>query len=260
MLAGLSFSAAGAYYINQIYDFETDRINRKVGFLQSGIVGYGDLMKMYILLSVLSFVIGAMVSPVTFAIFLILFVLGYFYSAPPLRLKDRAVGGLLANAVGFGFLISFSSMPEINFHNAGLLGWDNPFYFTLTVGSVYLLTTLPDKKGDALAGKRTMGVVLPQLLVLVIALIFMLVSAYVAFYSHHVVLVYLSLISSAAIVAAMLIRNTGMILLASKLPILLLSLLAGYFFWGYLLFIVAIIFSARVYYKKRFGIIYPKLA
>ncbi len=260
VLTGLSFSAAAAYYLNQIYDFETDRINRKVGFLQSGILGRGDMMKMYILLAVLSLAIGAAISPVAFAVLLILFLMGYIYSAPPLRLKDRAIGGLLANAIGFGFLISISVMPEMNFHNAGLMGWDNPYYFSLTVGSIYLLTTLPDKKGDALAGKRTLGVILPQWSVLVLALILILLSAYVAFYSHYIELVYLSLISSVAIVAAMVSRNATVLLLASKLPILLLSLLAGYFFWGYFLFIVAIIFSARIYYRKRFGIIYPKLA
>ncbi|MEW6412159.1 MAG: UbiA family prenyltransferase [Candidatus Zixiibacteriota bacterium] len=260
MLAGLSFSAAAAYYVNQIYDFETDRINRKVGFLQSGILEHIDMMKMYILMSVLSLVTGALVSPLAFAIFLVLFVLGFIYSVPPLRLKDRPVSGLLANAIGFGFLISIAVMPGMNFHNAGLLGWDNPFYFALTVGSIYLLTTIPDKKGDALAGKRTLGVVLPQTVVLLMALILVLASAYIAYYSRHVELVYLSMISAVTIIGAMILRRDEAILIASKLPILLLTLLAGYFFWGYLLFIVAIIFSARIYYKKRFGIVYPKLA
>jgi len=37
------------------------------------------------------------------------------------------------------------------------------------------------------------------------------------------------------------------------------SLLAGYFYPIYLIFIVVLIVLTRLYYKKRFGMVYPKV-
>jgi hypothetical protein len=36
--------------------------------------------------------------------------------------------------------------------------------------------------------------------------------------------------------------------------------LAGYFFPVYFLFIVALLIATRIYYRKRFDVIYPRLA
>ena len=48
-------------------------------------------------------------------------------------------------------------------------------------------------------------------------------------------------------------------LLVIGVGVLMLTLLAGYFFWGYILFVVALIIGSRIYYRKRFLITYPKL-
>ncbi|UCD63550.1 MAG: UbiA family prenyltransferase [Candidatus Zixiibacteriota bacterium] len=260
ILAGTTLLAAAAYYINQVYDVGTDRVNRKLGFLQGNFVSVGGLTALYIALSVAAVAVVAMLSPVTLGIFLAAFVLGYFYSTPPLKLKDRPVAGLVVNAVGIGFMVPVLVMPDASVHNIGLLGWDNPLYFMLAVGSIYLLTTLPDREGDAAAGKRTAAVVLPRMFVLLGALILILLAAYTARRSGHELLSYLALASSALILVNLMLRKAALELAAAKIPILLLTALAGYFFPLYLLIIVAIIFAGRIYYKKRFGVIYPRLA
>lgn len=260
ILACLSLVAAAAYYINQVYDYESDSINRKLGFLQNDVISSRTAMGLFVVLSVIALGASVLFSLATFSIILVLFVVGYFYSVPPIRLKDRPIGGWLANALGYGFIVPFSVMPDITFHNAGLLGWDNPFYFFLTVGSIYLLTTLPDREGDTRTGKRTLAVVLPRAVVLMFALLSMLLSVWVAHYSGHVALMYLSIVSAVAIAITIFVRAPRMELFAAKLPILLLTLLAGYFFWGYLVFIVAMIFGTRIYYRKRFAITYPEIA
>lgn len=264
MLLCLTLLSAGAYYINQVYDYHSDLANKKGWFLQRGVVSMRAMTGGFVILSLLSFVGGvyfyrAYASPMSLFLFVQLFLLAYAYSAPPLRLKDRPFWGLFANAWGHGFLISFSVMPEINVHNAGLLGWDNPFYFLFAVAGTTCLTTIPDVAGDSLTRKRTIAVQLGRRWTLVIALLFFLLSAWSALRSEHWVLLALSTVSILVAAAALLSQLDWLLLLAVKLPILLLTLLAGWLYPMYFLFIVALFVLTRIYYLKRFGIVYPRL-
>jgi 4-hydroxybenzoate polyprenyltransferase len=260
MMACLSLLAAGAYYLNQIHDRDTDRINRKLGFLQEGCFTENELMAAFLIVSLLAVGCALLYSFFTLNVFLQLFVLGYIYSAPPLRLKDRPIFSLLANGYAFGFLVPLTVMPDLTFDNAGLLGWDNPIYFFLAVASIYLLTTLPDREGDRADGKRTAAVLLAPWIVKLLAVLLMLLAALVAGRSQRDVLALLALVSALPMIASLFIFSQKIILLAAKLPILLLTLLAGYFYPLYLVFIIVLLISSRLYYKRRFNLVYPKLA
>ncbi len=259
LMVGLSLLAAGAYYINQVYDYDSDRINRKLGFLQEGLLSKRGLTVAYLVVSVAAAVCALLYSFVIFAVFLQLFALGYLYSAPPVRFKDRPITGLLANAYGFGFLVPFAIAPEFSLRDAGLFGWDKPVYFFLAVAAIYLLTTLPDRKGDEAIGKRTIGVVLRPTIVKLLAFLSMVLAAYVAVRSQRNFLILLALVSSLPMLVTLFVQLERLELFATKLPILLLTLLAGYFYPGYLVFIIVLLISCRIYYKRRFGLVYPKL-
>ncbi|UCE25543.1 MAG: UbiA family prenyltransferase [Candidatus Zixiibacteriota bacterium] len=256
----LSLVASGSYYINQVYDYDSDRINGKLGFLLNGLVREQGLWSLFLVLSVVSVGLAVFLSWSTALIMVALFVLGFFYSAPPFRLKDRPAWGLLINAVGIGFIVPLAVMPDLNVHNIGLLGWDSPLFFLFSVGSIYILTTLPDREGDRAVGKRTLAVVLPGALVAALSLVLMMLSAWVAYYSGHRLLLYLSLMSTIIILPVLPARSDRFTLFAAKFPVLLLTLLAGYLFWSYLLFVVAIVIGTRIYYRRRFAVVYPKLA
>ncbi|MEW5994479.1 MAG: UbiA family prenyltransferase, partial [Candidatus Zixiibacteriota bacterium] len=260
LLLCLSLLAAGAYYINQVYDYHTDLMNKKLGFLQRQFLAQRDMVGAYLVVSLLGLAGAAFYSWFILIVFLQLFVLGYVYSASPLRLKDRPVWGLLANAYCIGFLVSVSIMPDITIHNAGLLGWDNPVYFFLAVAAVYLLTTLPDRDGDRAAGKRTLAVVLPIVVVKLLTLMCLLTAAYIAFRSERTLLVALALIAALPVVLTLIINSVTLVLFAAKLPILLLTLLVSYFFPLYPVFVVVVLIVCRMYYWKRFNLVYPKLA
>ena len=150
-------------------------------------------------------------------------------------------------------------MPLITQHNAGLLGWDNPFYFFLSVMGVHILTTIPDIKGDKASGKKTIGVMFPLKASLFTALISFAGAAFVAHYSNFLPLMIIAIISATLALVALLTTNIRIILAAAKIPILLLTLLAGFFYPIYFLFVVALLFLTRAYYKKRFNVIYPGL-
>jgi len=259
ILICLNLLFAGAFYINQVFDYESDRINKKCGFLQSGLVSGRAMVAAFLIMSLIPVAVAPLVSPLTLVIFLQILVLAYIYSAPPIRLKDRPLGGLLTNSYAHGFLVAVSVMAETTISDVHLLDWDMPLYFALTVGATYILTTIPDRQGDQATGKRTLAVVLGQTGAMVLALVLMMMSFVVAYRTGFALLAYLSASASFLILASMLIRTTAAVLMAAKLPLLVLTMLAGYYYPGYLLFIVALLIGTRIYYRLRFNIIYPRL-
>ncbi|MDD3731694.1 MAG: UbiA family prenyltransferase [candidate division Zixibacteria bacterium] len=259
-LAGLSLVFAGALYLNQVFDYESDLINEKLGFLQKNVISLKAMMSAYLVVTLTALVIGIFISVVTLAVYLQIFVAGYIYSAPPWRLKDRVVSSLLINGYAYGFLVALSIMPHINLHNAGLLGWDSPFYFFITIMSITCITTIPDIKGDRATGKRTVAVRLGSRGALGLAFLLMALSVYPAHRSGFLELVYLSVVSALLILVTLFVNSEKMILFTAKFPLLLVTLLAGYFYPLYFLFIVALLIFTRIYYKKRFNLTYPEMA
>lgn len=260
MLASLTLLSAAAYYINQIYDRESDRLNNKIGFIQNGILTEKELNRLYLTTVVLGLLFLPLYPGFMMLLLIQVFLLGFFYSAPPLRLKDRSLAALFVNAYGIGFIIPFLVMPEINSHNAGLLGWDNPFYFMYVVAGSYILTTIPDIEGDRKTGKRTLGVILPYRINIMIVLLMFGAAVYTAFYSGHIELFYLAGISFVLTFTLVFLKIKSYMLFVIKLPILLLTLFAGYCYPIYFIFIVALLVATRIYYKKRFNLNYPKLS
>lgn len=259
MLISLTLAAAASYYINQVFDYETDLINKKLGFLQTNKLTIKEMLYAFVVCAVISVVLAFYLSLFVGLILLIIVVLGYIYSAPPFRLKDRPLSGFLSNAYGIGLLIPFTVMPDFGMNNNGLLGWDNPVYFFFTVGAIYLLTTIPDKEGDEVVGKKTVAVMMPEWIVKLLAFLCLLISIKIAFASHFMILVYISAISAIPVILSFFLKSKLLILFSIKFPIILLTLIAGYFFIGYLVFILALLVLTRIYYKKRFNLIYPKL-
>jgi 4-hydroxybenzoate polyprenyltransferase len=259
-LVCLSLLFAGALLINQVFDYKTDLINKKVGFLQNNIVSMKTMMLLFLAVSLIPLIAGVFISFVTLCIYLQIFLAGYVYSAPPLRLKDRSFLSLFVNGYAYGFLVVLAVMPHLDMHNSGLLGWDNPFYFFFTIVSITCVTTIPDIAGDRATGKKTMAVVIGRAGTLLLALVCMLAALYLAFASRYNVLGYLAAVGTLLILANLFVKSEKLVLFAAKMPLLLLTLLAGYFYPYYLLFIVALLVLARIYYKKRFNLVYPELA
>lgn len=256
----LSLMATGAFYVNQIYDYESDLLNDKLGFLQRDLTSPRSYIGAYLIFGVIGSAFAAIVSKLMLLIFLQGFVFAWFYSASPFRLKDRPVAGMLANAWCFGFLIPFAVLPPISLYHYFRHDLIWPCYFFLTVAAVHIMTTLPDRAGDVATEKRTLAVSLSPLLAKALALVFMLASAALAWWGEQPGLLYLSLFSSLPLMACLVLKSARLELLGAKLPLLLLTLLAGYYYPGYLLFVVALFVACRIYFLKMFGIVYPKLA
>ncbi|HOD66451.1 MAG TPA: UbiA family prenyltransferase [candidate division Zixibacteria bacterium] len=255
----LSLLCAGAYYLNQVYDREGDALNGKLGFLGPGRLSERGLLGAHLALSVLALAGAALLSWGLLLVFAQLLVLGYIYSAPPLRLKDRPFWGLAANAWSFGLLIPLTVMRDLSEHTVGLLGGDTPVYFLLAVGGTYLLTTIPDRAGDGATGKRTLAVVWPVGWVKAAALALTGLAAAVAWRGGLAELAGVALISLAPIAVTLLAPSPSSERLAAKAPIAILTLAAGWWFPAYLIFVVVLAAATSVYYRARFNQIYPRL-
>ncbi|HDL04488.1 MAG TPA: hypothetical protein ENH25_10185, partial [candidate division Zixibacteria bacterium] len=88
----LTLVFAGTYYINQLYDYKSDLINKKLGFLQKGIITGREMSYAYIGLSLFGVILANISGRYLGSTISLIFLLGYLYSAPPARLKDRAMG------------------------------------------------------------------------------------------------------------------------------------------------------------------------
>jgi 4-hydroxybenzoate polyprenyltransferase len=184
--------------------------------------------------------------------------MGYAYSARPFGWKARPIAGFLANAVAHGIL-----MFMVGYLVGGGEPWTGLLYSTpyfFAVGAAFIGTTIPDYEGDRKTGKITPAVSLgPKS-----------ASAFMA------------ICADSAVIAAFLVDDMPMFLAASislpfyhyywqkgkyggnpivavKISILALTLAAAWRFWPYLAGFMLLILVTRIYYLKRFHIIYPKL-
>ena len=153
-LIALTLVLIGGYMVNQVVDFETDRLNGKGLFLQRGLFS----RRTYLVAAAVCTAGGVVVAlaareaPVRIATAAALVLA---YSIPPLRLSSRAGFDLVANAAGYGVLAPWTGAGESALPTGfGIAG-------ALAVGAVFVHTTLLDLPGDRTTGKRTLGVVLP---------------------------------------------------------------------------------------------------
>jgi len=259
LFAGLSLVAMGAYLINQIFDYQSDLINRKVGFLQKGLISRGEMIAAFAVISAAGLGLGLAADLRSGLVLAAIFLLGLGYSVPPFRFKDRPVMGLLANGFGYGALLPLA-IPGI-----WDMGWESAFsitaYFATAVSAIYLLTIIPDVKGDRLAGKMTLAAVLPNRALIGMGVAFLIFSAFCGMKIGNYYMAAISIIAIGLLGVAMIFPgHEWWLLFSCKFPILLLTVLAGYYFPFYLGFVLVLILVTRIYYKKRFGDVYPRLS
>ena len=128
------------------------------------------------------------------------------------------------------------------------------------LAGIYLLTTIPDVAGDRSAGKRTIAVVYGSNKALVGAILSLALAFVFGIVAHHPGLYLTAAVALALALFALKTGRLSHILLAAKAPILLLSAFEVYRHPFYGVFLLALIALTRVYYKRRFGIVYPQMA
>ncbi len=154
------------YGLNDIYDYESDNVNPRKGLVEGIILEpqYHSFVKhvAFFVISLLFFT-----SLLTLNIFNILAVgllvpLGYFYSAPPVRLKERPPLDSITNGIGFffaPFFLGFSFSGSI-FLNAGTrMLWLGVCLITAVVMGFHSYSTIMDYDVDKKIGVKTFATV-----------------------------------------------------------------------------------------------------
>lgn len=249
------------YVLNQIYDVETDRKNRKLFLLADGYIQIRSAWLYTAFLLLLSYASLRLFFPNRPSLRVLWFLslgMGILYNVPPWKFKGRPYLDLLSNAVGYGglnvlFGMALRGSPPLS------TALFETLPYVLAVGAVFLLTTLPDIPGDRAAGDRTTGVALGAKKTALLAFIWLLLAGITAFFARDPLVFYPSWVSlplyaralrsptdETAKLAYRLSAGIFALFLALKIPL--------YLGLGLLTFL-----ALKLYYRWRFHLDYPSL-
>ena len=253
----VTFLVGAVYLLNQIYDVESDRINRKLFFLAEGYISKKNAISQTVLLNLISIIPAYFISLELGVLFTLGFLFGFFYSVLPFSLKERPVGGFLSNILAHGnlaFLIGWSM--NLTLSGESIL-FSLPYMFA--VGAVYLNTTIPDIEGDKRSGKITLAVKWGKEVVVIASCILVLVAIIMSFLIKDIPFFIASALVFPFFLLSALTKKNNNIILSTKLSILFLSITAGFFYpWYFAILILGFVLT-RFYYKARFSLDYPTL-
>lgn len=246
------------FIINQIKDIETDRKNEKLFIIANGFIQVKCAIIEAIVLGGISLGLGFLLS-LEFGISLIavFIVTGIIYNLEPFVWKDKPWPGVIANFLG-GMTVATAGWIA-----AGAGGWRfliHAFPYAIGLVAVYFLTTLADKEGDIHAGKVTFGVKYGFRTSVYFALIFEIAAVVLAFVLKDMVLFIPALVSLPFFVITVVSQKVENALKAVKYAVLFASLAVCVVFPAYFVILVLVFYFSKWYYKRRFGLAYPKFA
>lgn len=252
----LSLVLVGVYLINQVVDYESDRINNKGFFLQRGIFS----RRLYVAAAAVCLataLTAAIVRARSPGLLVAAAALGLAYSVPPLRLVARPGLDLLANGIGYGciaLLLGAGSAwsPSVSWLARLLTGF-------LAVSAVFLHTTVMDADGDRRTRKRTIGVALGPERTRVVAAAAAVGCALSAWWGDAT-----PLFAACAVLASMCVATAALPQRLSSRTVCvggtaLFACAAGAYEPLFLASVLALTLITKLYYRKRFSLAYPAL-
>jgi len=253
----VTFLVGAVYVLNQIFDIESDRQNQKLFFLAKGYISKRSAISEMILLNLISVIPAFLISWELGLLFSLGMIFGIIYSTPPFSFKNRPIGGFLVNALAHGslaFLIGWSMNRSLSMES---LLFSLPYMFA--VGAIYLNTTIPDIEGDRRTGKITLAVRWGKEKVIIFSAILMAVAIVLSFLVGDIPFLIASSLSFPFFIFCAITKRDRIIIAATKVSILFLSIAACVFYPWYFAILILGFVGTRLYYKARFGLDYPTL-
>jgi len=248
----------GAVFLtNQIYDIESDRLNNKLFFLPRGIVKLSVAWLMTILLNFVSLIAAFSISFSVGLASLLVIILGILYSVPPIALKNKDWLAAFANGLGHGTLVFVIGYCAGGGSFIGGIVKSIPYF--MAVAAVYIGTTLPDIEGDQETGKLTIGVVFGVQKTVYIILLYYIAAIIFGYLTNDTPFLLASLFAAPFYIWLVISKTIKAAVLAIKISILSLTFAAGYYYPGYIVFLIGLIIATRFYYKRRFNMTYPSI-
>lgn len=246
-----------AFVVNQILDVGSDRLNRKVFILPAGVVKTSESIAFAGILGVLAFALSLSRATTVRYLAWAGLALGFAYSVPPMRLKGRPVGDLLANVIGFGFIGFAMGWLALAGFSSRLVVRSLPY--AIAMAAIFLNTCIPDEEGDRAAGDCTSCVVFGKTAASRAALILLSLSGLVGFAVGETPCALAALGTMPAFVATAAEPTPANSVVASQFAARVLFVVVSFKAPVLALLGVATYVSARLYYGRRFRVGYPNL-
>jgi 4-hydroxybenzoate polyprenyltransferase len=194
--------------LNDIYDYESDRLSTRRKSIWGAVVADGDRgLVWWACRAMVPLVLGGALftrNGFNIAATCSLVVVAWAYSVPPLRLKERPPLDSLANGLGF-FLFPFVMGYSLG---ADPMAMPLKYYLlALSVCGIHALATAADYDADKAAGHRTLAVAFGRRAAAVLAFAVFAVALLVGDYQSVAVRVYLLAGTLAALAAVVVPRD-----------------------------------------------------
>ena len=253
----VTFLVGAVYILNQIFDIESDRLNRKFFFLAQGYISKRSAFFEMMLLDLISIIPAFFISWQLGLLFIMGMIFGFLYSIPPFSFKNKPIGGFMLNALAHGNLAFLMGWCMNQFLSSKALLFSLPYMFA--VGAIYLNTTIPDIDGDRGMRKITLAVRWGKEKVVVLSCVLVAVAIVLSFLVRDIPFLIASSLSFPFFIYSTFRKKEREIILTTKLSILFLSIAAGIFYPWYFAILILGFVGTRLYYKARFNLDYPTL-
>lgn len=257
VLVSYSLLMAALYILNQIIDMKSDVINKKHLLLAEGLMPVKNALLFLILLLIVSAVIALRLPVLTRFFMAVSLILGIFYSLPPFILKARPFLDFLVNGIGYGFFNFAMGWLSLKPYSSQTLISALPY--VLAVSAIFVNTTILDIEGDRKCNYLTTGVLLKERGAAVLGFVLIASCAGISYYLRDYVCLIPALVALPLFLAGVLNKGPKFITLSIRIGGPLLILITGLLFPYFLALGLLIFIFLRIYYKRRFGIIYPSL-
>lgn len=251
----VTFLVGGVYILNQIFDIESDRLNQKLFFLPQGYISKTSALFEMMLFNLISIIPAFIISWELGFLFVLGMIFGFLYSAPPFSFKNRPIGGLVFNALAHGSLTFLGGWTMNHSLSWKALLFSLPYMFA--VGAIYLNTTIPDIDGDRRVGKITLVARSGKGKAVLFSLVFVAMAIILSIWVKDIPLLIASSLSLPFFVYCIFTQKERDVILATKVSILFLSIVAGIFYPWYFAILILGFVGTRLYYKARFNLDYP---
>ncbi|MDO9068901.1 MAG: UbiA family prenyltransferase [Deltaproteobacteria bacterium] len=258
-LALYSGLMGAVYIVNQIFDIETDRINKKLFLVAEGYVSKRGIWAEAGILMVLAMALAVYFFSRTFAVIILVSgALGLLYSVPPFKFKAKPFLDMAANGFGYGGLAFATGWLVFGQYSEKI--WLAAAPYMLAVAAVYVNTTIPDYHSDKATGNITTGVFLGGTVTIGLGLALMAGSAGLAYYLNDRLCLIAALCALPLFLIAVITGKMKWTMLSYQGGSLVLVLLVGMMHPVFFLLLLGTYLALKVYHKKRFNMDYPKFA
>jgi 4-hydroxybenzoate polyprenyltransferase len=258
LLLTFALVMGSSFVLNQLKDIESDKKNRKLFIISNGIISTKTIWWEVFVLTILAFGIAFWINMHVGLMVVTFFVItGLFYNFSPARMKDRPWGSLIANGL-MGWLAFAIGWLANNQPGTDLIIDSIPYLCFNT--ALYLFTTLPDREGDRVSGKKTLAVLFDIKLIIILAFMLYLSGFLVCLWLLDRQALVFYILSLPLFVTTLIGFQVEDTIRATKYGILFFAISICLRWPVYLILMIMGFFGTKWYFKKRFNFDYPNFS